>query len=579
VRGFLVIALLAAALAQAAGQVVPRSTLRVGLWTLWHDRELTLTPLAGATVRVCQNCAPQRLMPSTVRVGRDGLVWAADGQSGHATTELRLAGLFRLSAHGESLMFSDPLRVSERKGALELVATLAVERYVELAVAAESGPADSLESRKALAVVARSFALDSSHGHTGFDVCDSTHCQWVRWRSTAEAHEAALATAGESLWLHGHRTGAYFHQNCGGRTASAAELWPGRGGEGALISQPDPYCQRVESSEWSATLTRAQLTQALAAAGLVAPGWKTLVVAERGSSGRVMQLQLDRQRIPVESFRMAVGRSLGWNQVRSDWFEIAPEGDGYLLHGRGSGHGVGLCQAGAAEMAREGRGYREILTQYFPAAQPAEVSTGQPWQSFNEHGFLLETSDAADRAYLPALSHALAAAESVSGLSPRAVLTVRAYRSTPAFRDATLAPGWVAAFTEGDRIALQPLRTLAGRKLLEPVARHEFLHALVEAHATPATPLWLREGLVEAWATDPHAANGPSARTPFKPGSALTLEQVDQQLAHASTEAASEVAHQIAGWYAARLLERFGRAQVVDWLRAGPPHQALDSLR
>jgi hypothetical protein len=59
----------------------------------------------------------------------------------------------------------------------------------------------------------------------------------------------------------------------------------------------------------------------------------------------------------------------------------------------------------------------------------------------------------------------------------------------------------------------------------------------------------------------------------------LTLEQINEKLAHATNEAESETAHQAAGKRAQQLLDRFGRAQVVEWLRTGPPQQALDSLR
>jgi stage II sporulation protein D len=479
-----------------------------------------------------------------------------------------------------------------------------VERYVELVVAAESGALDGPESRKALAVVARSFALQPSHGHTGFDVCDSTHCQWVHWRSTPEAHAAALATAGEVLWFHGRRAAAYFHQNCGGRTAAAGEVWPGHttaehGAPSHLISQTDNYCLRTGSSEWSATLTQAELTQALAAAGLAAPGWKSLTVSKRGDSGRATLLLVGSAQIPAESFRLAVGRALGWNRIRSNWFEVAPQGDSFLFHGRGSGHGVGLCQAGAAEMAQEGRGYREILAQYFPGATLGEETTGANWQSLGGQGFALETSEVADAAFLPALARALAEAESRSGLSPAGAITVRAYRSTPAFRDATLAPGWVAAFTEGDRIAVQPPRTLAARKLLAGTLLHEFLHALVEARATSQTPLWLREGLVEAWSGDalrelgapslchserPEAqhrgAEGPaSCISAEKLENRLTPELIDQKLAHAASEKDSEAAHRAAGRYAQQLLDHFGREQVVVWLRSGVPQSALAALR
>jgi stage II sporulation protein D len=557
-----------------AGQTAPRTTICVGLWALWHDKELTITPISGATLRPCAACPTLQMPTIAVHANAAGLTWTEKGSAAHSSVELQLSGSYRLTAHGESLALAYPLRITAQAGTLRLVATLPVERYVELVVAAESSAADGPESRKALAVVARSFALQPSHGHVGFDVCDSTHCQWVHWRATPEAHAAALATAGEVLWLHVSRAAAYFHQNCGGRTAAAAEVWPGRAAQehGALehlVSRADNYCQHVESSEWSATLSRADLTQALAAAGLVAPGWTNLTVAKRGDSGRATVLLVGSTQVPAESFRLAIGRALGWNQIRSNWFEVAAQSDGFLFHGRGSGHGVGLCQTGAAEMAREGHSYREILAQYFPGATLGEETTGAVWQSLSGGDFTLETSEASDAAFLPALARALAEAQSRSGLSPTGAITVRAYRSTPAFRDATLTPGWVAAFTEGDGIAVQPLRILAARKLLEGTLRHEFLHTLVEEQATAHASLWLREGLVEAWSGD--LRRGP------KP--ALTLENVDHRLAHSTSEAESEEAHRAAGWYARQLLDRFGREQVVGWLRSGVPQSALVGLR
>jgi stage II sporulation protein D len=572
-RAALVACLLALCAATQA-ETTSRSTIRVGVWTLWHDKEAIVTSVFGVTLRECESCRAHSVPSITIRAKGEGLTWSERNGQAHSATVILLAGSYSLEAHRESLRLTWPLRITAQHGALLLVATLPVESYVELAVAAEGGAADSPESRKALAVVARGFALAPTHGHIGFDVCDSTHCQWVHWRATREAHAAALATAGETLWFHGNRAEVYFHQNCGGRTAQADEVWPGRAASGRevrglLVSRADPFCQRVGSSEWSAALSRVELTQALAARGLVAPGWKSLSVVQRGESGRATWLLVGGTRIPAESFRLAVGRTLGWNRIRSNWFEVSAAADGFLFHGRGSGHGVGLCQAGAAEMAREGHGYREILAHYFPGSALAEETTGLPWQSLSGQGFTLETSEAADAAFVPALAHALAEAESRSGLTPRAAIVVRAYRSTPAFRNATLAPGWVAAFTEGDLIAVQPLRILSARKLLAGTLHHEFLHALVEEQATAKTPLWLREGLVEAWAGEAGVNKKP----------ALTLEAVNDKLAHAASEAESEAAHRAAGWYAQQLLDRFGRAQVLDWLRAGPPQPALDSLR
>jgi len=557
------------AIGQGQAQSAPRSTIRVGLWTLWQDKEATIAPISHATVQWCATCASRPLAALAIQVSNAGLIWIGQDGHKHSSTESILRGSYKISAHGETLTLAYPLRIVANRGRLVLVATLPVERYVEHVVAAESGAADSQESRKALAVVARSFALRPSHGHADFDVCDSTHCQWVHWHTTPEAHAATLATADESLWFHGSRAEAFFHQNCGGRTAATAEVWPGHFAPTYLVSHADTYCSRAGSSEWSATLSRAELTLALAAAGLVAPGWKTLAVAQRGESGRAVTLLVGSAQISTEDFRLVVGRAMGWNHVRSNWFEIASQGDDFLFHGRGSGHGVGLCQVGAAEMARAGKDYRAILAQYFPGTAIAEETTGTVWQVFVRRGFTFEISDAGDIGTLPELERALAEAESRSGLTPRSFITVRSYRSTSAFRDATLAPGWVAAFTEGDQIELQPLRILAVRKLLAPVARHEFLHALVEEEATAHTPLWLREGVVEAWSDDEQKGAKP----------ALTPEAINEKLAHAASEAESEAAHRAAGWYAQKLLDRFGRAQVLEWLRAGPPQLALGSLR
>lgn len=565
------------AVAAPAQSAQEKSTLRVGLWTLWHDRQMVAAPAApaNALLRNCEFCAAKVLMHSTkIQTGPSGLT-----VDGVAEKELWLSGAVTLSAHGETLTLHNPIHITAGKDELILAVTLPVESYVERVVASESGAADSLESMKALAVVVRSFALHQAHGHARYDLCDSTHCQLLRWSGkapsarAAEAHAATLATAGETLWFHGAPAQAWFHQNCGGRTASPDEVWPSHAGPKMpwLVSRTDSYCTAAGAREWSATLSRNDLTAALAAAGLVRPGWRSLAVARRGESGRAVQLQVDGTVISAEDFRLAVGRALGWNRILSNWFEVAPQGDSFVFHGRGSGHGVGLCQAGAAAMAAQGRTMSQILAQYFPGAVPADEATGKSWQSLRSEGFVLETLDPVNATTLSDLHRALAEAESRSGLQPQGSITLRAFASTPAFRDATLASGWVAAFTEGNWIAAQPLATLDARRLLVPTLRHEFLHVLVESRAGEQAPLWLREGLVEFWADD-------SART-RSAAPAVQLDAVNQTLARAGTESQSEAAHRAAGCYAGRLLSRFGRAQVLEWLRVGVPQSALSAIR
>jgi stage II sporulation protein D len=553
-----------------------RPILRVGMWTLERDREVVARP-AGAGLRVglrtCAGCAVDRFAgPVTIRAAGNAVAISGAGRVERAT-QVWLEIPAMLSAHGETVTVRNPLTIRSRAGTLELVVRLPVESYVEGVVASESTGADTMESLKALAVVVRTFALHEAHGHADYDLCDSTHCQLLRWGAKGErgprAHMATLQTAGETLWFHGQRALGYFSKDCGGRTAAVDEVWPRARAMPYLVSRADPYCVRDGGREWASEITRADLTAALATDGLARPGWTELGVARRGASGRADVVRVGGTEIAAEDFRLAVGERVGWNKIPSAWFEVNRVGDRFLFHGRGWGHGVGLCQKGAAVMAAEGRSEAQILEQYFPGAYAADESTGLVWRKFVGNGFVLETLDARNEAYLPELARARGEAAERSGLNAAAPFTVRAFASTEAFRDATLAPGWVAAFTEGNWIATQPLRVLGGRKLLEATLRHEFLHGLVENASRGAAPLWLREGLVEAW-----SEGGGEAGKPPEMG----IEAVSAALAHAGTEAESEAAHRAAGWYAARLLARYGRGQVLSWLRSGVPGGVVAGL-
>lgn len=568
--------------ANAAAPQGSRSTLRVGMWTLWHDRELLITPDGPpekTLMQTCQRCAPGVLRSrAKIRAEGDAITLAIDEKTVHLDG-VWFHGIVTLGAHGETVMIRNPVVITSRAGVLSIVATLPIESYVERVVASESSTEDHLESLEALAIVVRTFALHEAHSHSGNDVCDSTHCQLLHWHldpeRAATAHAATLATAGETLWFHGQRALAYFSKDCGGHTASPNEVWPRAHAIPYLPSHVDTFCSG-HSQQWASELTRSELTAALAKAGLARPGWRSLSVVRRGASGRAVTLKLDQTEISAEDFRLAAGESLGWNKIPSAWFELNQQGDKFFVHGRGWGHGVGLCQVGAAAMAAHGRSAGEILHEYFPGTQAADESTGHEWRSSTGSGFIVESLDPADAMYLPDLNRERALASQRSGLNMSSPITVRTFPSTPAFRDATLAPGWVAAFTQGYWIGTQPLRTLAARHLLSGTMRHEFLHALVEQQAGPKAPLWMREGLVEVWAKSggsEASRSGNSAEAP-----ALTLAAVDAALIRASTEADSATAHRAAAWYAAQLLSRYGRAQVVAWLRSGLPANVATTL-
>lgn len=553
-----------------------RTTLRVGMWTLWHDRALKLIPVAPddkIAIQTCAGCATLTFTNGVTLQATGASLRIAGARKTFTTRRVELTRAVTLSAHGESVTLHNAVTITARNGALVIAVTLPVESYVERVVASESGSGDSTESLKAMAIVVRSFALHEPHGHLDYDLCDSTHCQLLHWDTNSgrrfAAHLATLSTASETLWFHGQPALAYFNKDCGGRTASPTEIWPRARSVSYLPSKLDRYCTAGAGREWASQLSRAELSAALAAHGLARPGWQNLTVAHRGESGRAVTLRLDATEVSAEDFRLAVGQSLGWNQLPSTWFEISRQGDRFYFHGRGWGHGVGLCQKGAAAMAAQNHSAVEILAQYFPGAKSADEQTGRSWQQFQRNEFALESLDPSDAVYISELEQARVEAAQRSGLEMPQPITVRAFGSTSAFRSATGAPGWIAAFTEGGWIGTQPLRILASRHLLKSTMRHEFLHALVEHQAGPAAPLWLREGLVELWA-EPNAKN---VVTP-----SIRIEALDSELAHAGSEADAAAAHRAAAFYASRIIARFGRERALDWLRSGVPASTIATL-
>ena len=302
-------------------------------------------------------------------------------------------------------------------------------------------------------------------------------------------------------------------------------------------------------------LTRAELVRSACRARTSAPGWQHLTVdRDVASRAALSRCTSTRTTISAEDFRLAVGESLGWNRIPSTWFEVSQQGDRFFFHGRGWGHGVGLCQKGAAAMAAQGRSAQQILQQYFPGAQPPTKPPGRAGRRSQAMDSFSNRSMRPMLLTLPHLNRARAEASQRSGLNATQPFTVRAFASTPAFRDATLAPGWVAAFTEGtgsarSRYAHWPRATCSK----QPCATNFCMRWLNTRPARSAAMAARRTGRVVERDSEPPANRATATPT-------LRLDALDAALAHAATEAESEAAHRAAGWYAARLLDRYGRA-------------------
>jgi stage II sporulation protein D len=251
---------------------------------------------------------------------------------------------------------------------LRVVARLDLEDYVAWTVASETDPETPREALRAQAVAARSYALAAGRRHADVDLCDLAHCQLLRGglapTQLAAGHRAAESTRGEVLRLDsGTIALAPFHAACGGHTGDPSEIFGGAGTGAAAV--PDDGCP---ARPWRALVPEA-VFEAVVAERLGVPAPPDALDWSIGAGGYVVQVRLADRVVGGEAFARALDARLGHRMIRSARFSVTRTPRGVVIEGTGIGHGVGLCQAGAARLAAAGLGYREILRHYFPNAR------------------------------------------------------------------------------------------------------------------------------------------------------------------------------------------------------------------
>ena len=367
-------------------------------WRGQQYRELRFTPLAT-------NAATPTFTLNDVTIG-NGFHWERHRQQ-------TFQGTLRLLVEADQV-----LAINE----------LPVENYLESVVGSEMNADSPLELLKAHAVISRSWLLyqkkrKEENGkrkesnffaftkkeeemlrwydreeHTLFDVCADDHCQRYQGiatpsegatngTATSKAVDAVRQTCGEVLVFDGELCDTRFSKCCGGQTEEYQYCWE---------DTPKPYLQSV-SCPWCDTHDTAMLRQVLndydletadfhdwrveysqeELTALVAQNLKLdlgtitdLVPLDRGKSGRIWRLKIvGTKHSFIIGKELEIRRALSQTHLYSSDFEVekTPQGT-FILHGHGWGHGVGLCQIGAAVMAHQGYDYRQILMHYYQGA-------------------------------------------------------------------------------------------------------------------------------------------------------------------------------------------------------------------
>jgi len=407
-----------------------------------------------------------------------------------------------------------PIRVGfARPGGGYTIETIPLETYVARVLAGESLRDSRPAALEALAITLRTFAEVNRGRHRadGFDLCDQTHCQVVR-AATPATERAAQATAGRLLLRQdGALASVYYSASCGGRTEIPSNVWPGADDPPFMPSRVDDACGGTPA--WTADVSAADLLRALHEAGFRGRRLEGMEIAGRNSSGRVARLKLSGltpDAISGQDLRVAVGRTLGWQQIKSTAFELRRRGDVYRFAGHGSGHGVGLCVIGSAHLADEGQSAEQILARYFPglaisssavrttveashdAAKSPPVPRAKPVRS--DVLLSLPTGDEGEReAILRLAARERDDLARTLGVAAPAPITLRFHATTDEYERSTGQAWFTSGALVKGELHLLPLAVLRERGIFERTIRRELVHVMIDeplAHR----PAWVREG-------------------------------------------------------------------------------------
>ena len=271
---------------------------------------------------------------------------------------------------------------------------IGMEDYLMSVISSEMKSSASIELLKAHAVISRSWLKarlkDHKAGHEHFDVCADDHCQRYQGLTMAVGDDVCRAidrTWGQVLEYGGDICDTRYSKCCGGRTELFSTCW-----EDVdlpyLQSVEDPFCDCENSSilsqvlndydlhtadfhDWTVQYTTDELSELVRTrTGIDFGTIVALEAVERGPSGRIKYLRITGTlREEVIGKELAIRKALSSSHLKSSAFEIEKTPDGFVLKGRGWGHGVGLCQIGAAAMAAQGYDYRQILSHYYVGAE------------------------------------------------------------------------------------------------------------------------------------------------------------------------------------------------------------------
>lgn len=320
----------------------------------------------------------------------------------------------------EDQVFNGKLQVIAKEGKLHAINIIPVEEYLKSVISSEMSAMNNLELLKAHTIISRSWVLrqvinstkkmsseqtltDSNientdsvmriikfwdqEDHKYYDVCADDHCQryqGITRQVSPLVEQAVNETRGEVLKdKDGNVCDARFSKCCGGKSELFSTCWQDIDYD-YLQSVDDKFCNTSDSTvlklvlndydqktidfhDWTVTYSQSEISSLFEKKTQLGVGIiQDIIPLKRGASGRISLLRVVGSLKTVEIGKeLMIRKAFSESHLYSSAFEVMKEGDSFTLKGCGWGHGVGLCQIGAACMSVKGYDYKQILSHYY----------------------------------------------------------------------------------------------------------------------------------------------------------------------------------------------------------------------
>lgn len=254
-------------------------------------------------------------------------------------------------------------RVNNKK--LDIVNRVEMDEYLKGVLPKEMSPSFPMESLKAQALCSRSFAINNYNKFIkdGYNLDDTTRSQVYYGKDVEEktTNKAVEETIGQVIKYDGKVAETIFCASSGGYTVASSEAWGGNSVP-YLISKEDPYSVHPWKYELkNSDLKKLNLSDVFS------------VSLDYNNSNRVNNLTFSTSKgdvkIKATDFRQKIGNTI----IKSTLFDVNVIGNKVFVSGKGYGHGVGMSQYGAVEMAKKGSNYKDIIGFYFPGTNIEKI--------------------------------------------------------------------------------------------------------------------------------------------------------------------------------------------------------------